>query len=77
MKHNSAFQFILMGIIVAFLASSCVKEGPQGPAGEDGEDGADGHLTCLNCHSGSSIKSIQAQFSLSAHIAGAIAVDYA
>ena len=67
----------------AFLAASCVKEGPMGPAGADGVDGADGRdgqdgqITCLSCHSGNSMEEIQSQFTTSVHSAGAIAVDYA
>ena len=80
MKYNSTLRLILIGFMCAFLASSCVKEGPQGPPGEDGEDGVDGqdgHITCLSCHSGNSMEQIQAQFSTSVHSAGAIAVRYA
>lgn len=80
MKFNSIYRFILFGFMCAFLASSCVKEGPMGLPGEDGEDGLDGQdgqITCLGCHSGNSMEAIQAQFSTSVHSAGAIAVDYA
>ncbi|MGE0020905.1 MAG: ammonia-forming cytochrome c nitrite reductase subunit c552 [Draconibacterium sp.] len=83
MKHKSLLQFILLGFIFAFLATSCVKEGPMGPAGADGTDGTDGtdgvdgNVTCLACHSGTSMEAIQAQFAMSVHRAGLVAVDYA
>lgn len=83
MKYHINLKLILSVCLCAFLAASCVKEGPMGPAGEDGVDGADGrdgqdgHITCLSCHSGDSMEEIQAQFTTSVHSAGAIAVDYA
>lgn len=83
MKYHINLKLILSVCLCAFLAASCVKEGPVGPAGEDGvdgtdgRDGQDGHITCLSCHSGNSMDEIQSQFTLSAHSAGAIAVDYA
>ncbi len=83
MKYTFNFKLIVSVFLCAFIAASCVKEGPMGPAGADGEDGIDGkdgqdgHVTCLSCHSGNSMEEIQSQFTLSAHSAGAIAVDYA
>ena len=83
MKYHINLKLILSICMCAFLAASCVKEGPMGPAGADGVDGADGrdgqdgHITCLSCHSGNSMEEIQAQFTTSVHSAGAIAVDYA
>ena len=86
MKYSSFFKLMLFGFICAFLASSCVKEGPMGPSGMDGRDGADGsdgrdgvdgNVTCLVCHSSTNIEAIQAQFSMSVHRAGLVAVDYA
>lgn len=86
MKINSLFKVVLFGFICAFLASSCVKEGPMGPAGADGQDGADGsdgrdgvdgNVTCLVCHSGTNMEQKQGEFAMSAHSVGAIAVDYA
>ncbi len=83
MKYHINLKLILSVCLCAFLAASCVKEGPMGPPGEDGEDGVDGrdgqdgHITCLSCHSGNSMEEIQAQFTTSVHSAGAIAVDYA
>lgn len=86
MKYNSFFKLILFGFICAFMATSCVKEGPMGPAGADGADGADGtngrdgvdgNVTCLVCHSGDNLESKRAEFSMSVHRAGLVAVDYA
>jgi hypothetical protein len=86
MKFNSFFKILLFGFICAFIATSCTKEGPMGPAGadgkdgvdgQDGRDGVDGHITCLVCHDGTNMETIQGQFWMSAHSVGAIAVDYA
>lgn len=86
MKYTSTFKLILLSIFCAFLAVSCVKEGPMGPAGADGtngtngvdgQDGEDGHVTCLTCHSTDQISKIQAEFAMSVHRAGLVAVDYA
>jgi len=83
MRYASFLRIILSGFLFLFLAASCVKEGPMGLPGEDGVDGQDGldgqdgHVTCLACHSGNSIKTIQAQFAMSVHRSGINAVDYA
>ncbi len=83
MKYKSILNLLFCGIICAFVAASCVKEGPMGPSGADGKDGsdgsdgADGNVTCLTCHSGQSMDAIQAQFSMSVHRSGINAVDYA
>lgn len=86
MKYTTTFKLILFGFICAFLATSCVKEGPMGPAGADGadgvdgtngRDGADGSVTCLVCHEGDVMEQKQAEFSMSVHRAGLVAVDYA
>jgi hypothetical protein len=83
MKYNSILKLVLFGFICAFMATSCVKEGPMGPAGADGEDGADGtngidgKVSCLACHEGTNMESKDAEFAMSAHSVGAIAVDYA
>jgi nitrate reductase cytochrome c-type subunit len=86
MKYNSFLKLILFGFVCAVMATSCVKEGPMGPAGADGVDGAagsdgrdgvDGQVTCLVCHSGTNMESKSAEFVMSAHNVGAIAVDYA
>lgn len=73
----------MLGFILAFMFSSCTKEGPMGPGGADGADGTDGtdgvdgQVTCLVCHSGTNMEAKQGQFWMSAHAVGAIAVDYA
>ncbi|MCG6189257.1 collagen-like protein [Maribellus maritimus] len=86
MKCSSTLKLILFGFICAFLASSCVKEGPMGPAGADGQDGADGsdgrdgvdgNVTCLVCHASENMELKKGEFAMSAHSVGAIAVDYA
>ena len=89
MKYNSVFKLILVAFMCAFIAASCTKEGPMGPAGangtngtngtngSDGRDGVDGQVTCLVCHSGTNMDSKKAEFAMSEHSVGAIAVDYA
>ncbi len=89
MKFNSFFKILLFGFICAFIAVSCTKEGPQGPPGangtngvdgvdgQDGRDGVDGQVTCLVCHEGTNMDARQAEFAMSVHRAGLIAVDYA
>lgn len=86
MKYNSVFKLFLYAFICAFVAISCTKEGPMGPAGADGKDGVDGQdgmdgvdgqVTCLTCHSGESLDQVQAEFAMSVHRAGLVAVDYA
>lgn len=76
----------MSAFVVMCIASSCVKEGPAGPAGTDGKDGKDGtngadgkdgSVTCLACHSGTNMAQKKAEFVMSAHNVGAIAVDYA
>ena len=83
MKYNSFLKLIFFGFLCAILATSCTKEGPVGPAGADGQDGTDGrdgvdgNVTCLVCHSSTNIEQKQAEFAISQHSSGAIAVDYA
>lgn len=86
MKYNSVLKLFLIGFIAAFVAVSCTKEGPMGPAGADGtngvdgqpgRDGQDGQVTCLVCHEGTNMDAKKAQFAMSEHSVGAIAVDYA
>ena len=83
MKYTINLKPVLFVFICAFVAASCVKEGPMGPPGEDGEDGADGRdgvdgkVTCMACHSSDNIEAVQAQFSMSGHYAGEKAVAYA
>jgi hypothetical protein len=86
MKYNLLLKLILFCFVCAFIATSCVKEGPMGPAGADGtdgtngangRDGVDGKVTCQVCHSGTNMDAKQAEFAMSIHSSGAIAVDYA
>jgi len=42
MKYNSISRIFLFGLIVAFMAASCTKEGPMGPAGPQGPQGETG-----------------------------------
>lgn len=86
MKITSIFKILMFGFICAFIATSCVKEGPMGPPGADGKDGVDGkdgrdgqdgQVTCLVCHEGTNMERKQAEFAMSVHRAGLVAVDYA
>lgn len=81
MKYNLFFKLILFGFICAFIATSCVKEGPMGPAGADGEDGldgtnglngSDGTAGCIVCHSSNQLLfAMENQWSTSMHANGA------
>ena len=83
MKLKNFIQLTLLASVIVFTAPSCVKEGPIGLPGEngtngtDGADGADGSVTCLACHSGTNMNQKKAEFAMSAHSSGEIAVDYA
>lgn len=83
MKLNNFSKLLLSAFVVMSLASSCVKEGPMGPAGSDGtngtngKDGDSGTATCLACHSENKLAQKSAEFAMSEHSVGAIAVDYA
>lgn len=83
MKLNNFSNLLLSAFVMVCLASSCVKEGPIGPAGANGtngtngEDGASGTATCLACHSENKLAQKSAEFAMSEHSVGAIAVDYA
>lgn len=83
MKYKSFSKLLLLGLSFVFVLASCTKEGPMGPAGSDGKDGTDGtdgvdgSVTCLVCHSSTNMEQKQAEFWMSAHSVGAIAVDYA
>ena len=83
MKYNSILKLLTFAFVCAFLATSCVKEGPVGPAGADGKDGAngvngaDGNVSCLECHDSDIMIQKEGQFWMSEHSVGAIAVDYA
>jgi len=83
MKLRNVIQLALLASVIMFTAPSCVKEGPMGPAGADGTNGTngtngeDGSVTCLACHSGNNMAQKSAEFAMSVHSSGAIAVDYA
>ncbi len=83
MKFKSFFKLLALGFSFVFILASCTKEGPMGPAGADGADGSDGtdgvdgNVTCLVCHSGTNMEQKSAEFVMSEHSVGAIAVDYA
>ena len=83
MKLKNLIQLALLATVILFTAPSCVKEGPMGPAGTDGTDGtngidgANGSITCLACHKGTNMEQKSAEFVMSAHSVGAVAVDYA
>lgn len=83
MKLRNFSRLLMSAFVVMCIASSCVKEGPMGPAGADGTngtngaDGADGSVTCLACHSGTNMEQKKAEFAMSEHSVGAIAVEYA
>lgn len=83
MKLRNFSRLLMSAFVVMSIASSCVKEGPMGPAGADGTngtngaDGKDGSVTCLACHSGTNMAQKKAEFAMSEHSVGAIAVDYA
>ncbi len=81
MKLNNFSKLLLSAFVMVFFASSCVKEGPMGPAGKDGTNGTDGvdgdagTVTCLACHSGTKMDQKKAEFYMSEHSAGAVAVE--
>jgi len=80
MKYNSFLKIILFGFVCAFIATSCVKEGPLGPAGADGKDGANGkdaNETCKMCHNPTSVEIVTTQFELSKHKYGEAAFEEA
>lgn len=80
MKLKNVTHLLLYAFVIACLAPSCVKEGPMGLSGTDGTNGTNGDagtVTCMVCHSGTNMEQKQAEFTMSAHSAGAIAVEYA
>lgn len=83
MKLNNFFRLLLFATALLFAATSCVKEGPMGLPGTDGtngtngQDGDSGTATCLACHSGTNLAKKSAEFAMSEHSVGAIAVEYA
>ena len=86
MKYNSFLKVILFGFVCAFIATSCVKEGPmgpEGPAGKDGtngtngKDGKDANETCIICHSPGVVDRIAVEFQYSKHEEGEAAMEEA
>lgn len=83
MKLNKSFRLLLFATALLFAATSCVKEGPMGlpgtngTNGTNGQDGDAGTVTCLACHSDTKMAEKSAQFTMSEHSVGAIAVEYA
>ena len=80
MKLRNLIQLALLATVVMFTVPSCVKEGPMGAAGTNGtngNDGKDGTVSCLACHSGTNMEKKKAEFAMSEHSVGAIAVAYA
>lgn len=78
MKIKSLFQLALIATVLLFTVPSCVKEGPVGPAGADGTNGVDGTngtATCLDCHAGPNMQKKKAEFYMSEHSLGAVAVE--
>lgn len=51
--------------------------GADGTNGANGADGKDGSVTCLACHSGTTMDQKKAEFAMSEHSVGAVAVAYA
>lgn len=86
MKYNSFFRLILFGFLCAFVATSCVKEGPQGEPGVNGKDGApgaagkdgkDANETCIICHAPGVVDRIAVEFQYSKHEEGEAAMEEA
>ncbi len=81
MKLNNFSKLLLFAFVIMCVAPSCVKEGPMGLAGTNGTngtngtDGADGTVTCLACHTGTSMDQKKAEFAMSEHALGAVAVE--
>lgn len=86
MNYKSISKLFMLGFILAFIFSSCTKEGPMGPAGADGADGTngtdgtngvDGNLTCLECHTKSNMDAISMQYAMSSHGTPGFELGYA
>ncbi len=79
MNYKSISKLFMLGFILAFMFSSCTKEGPMGPAGADGTngtngtdgtDGVDGIAFCLECHTSTTIDKLTAEWAPSGHASG-------
>lgn len=83
MNYKSVLKIALFGFIVAFLATSCVKEGPMGPEGPAGKNGVDGvngkdaNETCKMCHAPGKVDLVSVQYELSKHSYGEAAFEEA
>ena len=83
MKLRNYSRLLLLAFAIMCVAPSCVKEGPMGLSGADGTNGTDGTngsngtVTCLACHAGTTMDQKKAEFAMSEHSVGAIAVAYA
>jgi len=80
MKLKNISRLLLFAFVIMCIAPSCVKEGPQGLAGTNGtngtngQDGAAGTVTCLACHAGTTMDQKKAEFAMSEHAIGAVAL---
>lgn len=75
---KTALMIVLAVFFGFFIVISC--EGPEGPTGADGidgTDGVDGNVTCFDCHSDENLEMKRAEFAISQHSSGSIAVAYA
>ena len=79
MKYNSFLKLLTFAFFCAFIATSCVKEGPpgldgtngtNGTNGQNGANGADGTAFCLNCHNDNTMGAIETEWSNSVHAKG-------
>jgi len=81
MKLKNVTRLLLYAFVIACIAPSCVKEGPMGLSGTNGtngtngQDGSAGTVTCLACHSGTTMDQKKAEFAMSEHALGAVAVE--
>lgn len=83
MKLQRFFKLAIFAVALMAFGAACVKEGPPGKDGANGingtngSNGNDGTVTCLACHSGTIMDQKKAEFAMSEHSVGAIAVAYA
>ncbi len=76
MKTKRITQLLTLAFCTIAFAFVTSCEGPEGPAGlagidgvdgTDGTNGVDGNVTCLECHSGATMQSVNEQFYQSVH----------
>jgi len=83
MKLQKFFKLAIFAVALMAFGAACVKEGPpgidgaNGTNGTNGTNGSDGTVTCLACHSGTTMNQKKAEFAMSEHSVGAVAVAYA